>query len=154
MDGSENSILNPDPSAEGHLTIQPVQGALNSLKIIQKHGYEIHIISRIDFLPVVNRRVRCWLGHHGFETVVPQYRVHFCEKWHEKADICRQILPCYFVDDRLEVLQHLVDVVPNLFVFRPRLADQEERPLIHLITSGRVKRVDDWPSLVAAIPAA
>lgn len=51
-----------------------------------------------------------WLGGSD-------YRVRFCLKRPEKRDHCAVIGATHFVDDRLDVLEHLAGLVPRLYWF-------------------------------------
>lgn len=62
---------------------------------------------------------RLWLGQTGFyqRTGFPAGNIWFCERRADKAGICRNLSICHFVDDQLEVLNHLREIVPNLYHF-------------------------------------
>ena len=58
-------------------------------------------------------------------TGVPRDHVRFCRKRHEKADHAKEIGLTHFIDDRLDVLEHLRGLVPQLILFGER---QPETP--------------------------
>lgn len=69
--------------------------------------------------PRIQARTRQWLAHHRFHerTAVPADHLRFCRKRPEKAEHCAAIGATHFIDDRLDVLQHLRGIVPNLYWF-------------------------------------
>jgi hypothetical protein len=60
-----------------------------------------------------------WLRDRQFFAVtgVPESHVRFCRERPEKADHARQLGLTHFVDDRLDVLEHLRGVVSHLYLF-------------------------------------
>ncbi len=60
-----------------------------------------------------------WLEHHDFyaRTGIRQDRVRFCRKRHEKRDHALRLSLTHFIDDRVDVLQHLRGVVSRLVLF-------------------------------------
>lgn len=75
--------------------------------------------------PNVQFKTKEWLKHWSFfaETGLPRGNLRFCMRRPEKAGHCKQLKISHFVDDRLDVLEHLRGVVPNLYLFgeQPRL---------------------------------
>jgi hypothetical protein len=73
--------------------------------------------------------------------------VLFCRQRHEKAAICRELGLTHFIDDRLEVLSHLLGTVPHLYLFRSRAGDVDRfrRFLPH------VRMINQWSELVDAL---
>jgi hypothetical protein len=60
-----------------------------------------------------------WLRDRQFSQVtgVPESHVRFCRERPEKANHARELALTHFVDDRIDVLEHLRDLVPHLFLF-------------------------------------
>jgi hypothetical protein len=56
--------------------------------------------------------------------------VRFCLKRPEKAVHCRELQITHFIDDRTDVLEAMLGVVPNLYLFGP----QADRPpgMVHV----------------------
>ena len=73
----------------------------------------------------VQRKTRAWLRHWDFHaaTGLPPENVRFCLERAQKAAHCKQLKITYFIDDRLDVLEHLRGLVPHLYLFgeQPRL---------------------------------
>jgi hypothetical protein len=69
--------------------------------------------------PRIQQLTRRWLQRQSFyeRTGVRQDRVRFCLKRPEKRDHCAAISATHFVDDRLDVLDHLAGLVPRLYWF-------------------------------------
>jgi hypothetical protein len=87
-----------------------------------------------------------WLERHHFfgSTGIPSNRVLFCRERHEKATICRQLGLTHFIDDRLEVLSHLVGMVPHLYLLRSRASDVDRfRQFL-----PHVRPISRWSELV------
>lgn len=107
----------------------------------------LHLVSKCG--QKVQDKSMHWLRHHRFFelTGMPETSVHFCRERHEKAPICRDLGITHFVDDRLEVLGHLIDIVPNLFLFRPQ--EKEKQKFQHWWY--RVEEFDQWIQIEAAL---
>lgn len=84
-------------------------------------------------------KTRRWLDHHRFfeRTQIPADHIRFCLERPQKADLCREIGITHFLDDRLDVLQHLKDVVPNRYLFAP-----EER----VKRDASIVAISNWPA--------
>lgn len=69
--------------------------------------------------PNVQDKTKRWLKHWDFyrKTGLPQGNLRFCLQRNQKAGHCKQLKLNYFIDDRMDVLEHLVGIVPNLFLF-------------------------------------
>lgn len=104
---------------------------------------QVHLVSKCH--SIIQAKTRDWLKeHHFFEsTLVPAQNLHFCLKRHEKAPIAKKLRLTHFIDDRLEVLSHMVGLVPNLYLFRPRERDLRKFRAI----LGAVKVVQSWPEI-------
>jgi hypothetical protein len=83
------------------------------------HG-RVWIVSKAG--PRIQANTELWLAHHEFfsKTSIPSEHIRFVRKRTEKATVCEQLGVTHFVDDRIDVLQALVGVVPHLFLFGPQ----------------------------------
>ena len=63
-----------------------------------------------------------WFEHHQFfeRTGIERGNVRFCLKRPEKAVHCRELGITHFIDDRIDVLEAMFGVVPNLYLFGPQ----------------------------------
>lgn len=82
---------------------------------------------RVETVSVISKckddtELRLWLDIHGFydETGVNPANLSFCRRHEEKAAIARRLGMTDFVDNRIEVLAHMLPVVPRLYLFSER----------------------------------
>lgn len=99
-------------------------GAFSNIPILVKAFWgQVWLISKAGIN--VQRKTRLWLQHQRFyeRTGISRNCLRFCLKRHEKAHHCQAIQITHFIDDRIDVLSHLRNVVPNLYLFgeQPRL---------------------------------
>jgi len=105
-------------SAEDAMRTPPSPGAFEGVRtlvdlfegrawLVSKCGYE------------VQRKTKRWLRHWDFyeETGLAQGNLRFCLKRPDKAIHCKQLKLTHFIDDRLDVLEHLEGLVSNLYLF-------------------------------------
>lgn len=117
-------------------------GAVDSLaRLTERFGGRVWIVSKCG--PRIQARTEQWLDHvHFFErTGVDPSHLRFCRQRPEKADHCAELGVTHFVDDRADVLGHLVGVVEHLFLFGMR-SDHLPRFAV---------RVRDWSEAEAGI---
>jgi len=139
-DRTDTSFFGPN-----YLQSEAVAEALQSLRQLSQAGWEVHLVSKCG--DNVERKTREWLRHHDFYQltgVVPEH-VHFCRTRPEKEPICRRLGVEYFVDDRLDVLDHLVSV-PQLVLFQPNPADEARFQQGH-----RARLCQSWPEVLALL---
>ena len=88
-----------------------------------RFGAAIHLVSKCG--PGVEAKTRRWLAHHRFAEItgIPETRLHFCRERPDKAPICAKLGVTHFVDDRLDVLDHL-KTVGRRYLFQPRDKDR------------------------------
>lgn len=67
-------------------------------------------------------KTRAWLEHHKFfeRTGIPSANLRFCLERREKAVHCRDLCVTHFVDDRMDVLDHLRGIVGRRYLFGPQ----------------------------------
>jgi len=97
--------------------------------------------------PRIQQLTLSWLRRQSFyeQTGVQAGRVRFCLKRPEKREHCRAIGATHFIDDRLDVLQHLRGLVPHLYWFGHRAPGEE--------TPAWAQRTLDWQSVRRAVLA-
>ena len=137
------------PTSASYAGVVAVEGAFEAIAdlVRRRFGERVWLVSRCDepSEPVLLE----WLEQRGFfgVTGVARERVRFCRQRHEKAAICRQLRITHFVDDRLEVLGHLVGLVPHLYLLESRAADADRfRDVL-----PRVGRMPTWRDVVEAL---
>ena len=107
---------------------------------VGRFGKNIHLVSKAG--EDTQARTREWLAYHKFfeKTGIPESNLHFCLERHEKRPICEQLKVTHFIDDRMKVLSHLINLVPNLYLFNASTVEITQFKSI----LRKVKRVDNW----------
>jgi hypothetical protein len=133
--------------AHGYAGAPEIDGAIASIaELVQRRfGDRVWLVSRCD--EPRERVLMAWLTERGFfrATGVPRDHVRFCRQRDEKAIICRELGITHFVDDRLEVLGHLIGVVPHLYLLESRAGDAERFGQF----LPRVRRVTGWSQIAS-----
>ena len=104
--------------------------------------------------PKVQSRTRRWLRHHDFWRVTGVYETNlrFCLERKDKALHCKQNRISHFIDDRVDVHEHLAGVVERRYLFGPqRAGTRVPAGVIPVLTWADVAREF---GLVAEAPAA
>jgi len=130
-------------SDEAALSTPPTDGCLESLARLNR-AFEgrVWIVSKTG--PRVAARTQRWFAHHRFfeQTGIDSRHVRFCRERHQKRDHCFEHAVTHFVDDRMDVLRHLLGMVPALYLFGVAWADR-----VH----PGVQAVPTWRSAERAI---
>ncbi|MBI2474789.1 MAG: hypothetical protein HYV68_03735 [Candidatus Taylorbacteria bacterium] len=141
-DGSELSILNPEPTATGYLTTKPFRGARQALERLRPHFRRAICVSRVDIPETwVQNRIRLWYATKRFGKVLGPDDIYVCLKRADKAEICRKYGVTYFIDNSLEVLYYLIGIVPSLYCFKPELCGGIE---MSVAAHQTIKMVHSW----------
>lgn len=118
--------------------------ALNAFRVIKRlnTNNNVWLVSKCG--SSVQKKTRAWLEHHNFEgrTGVKVSNLRFCLERREKAPIARQLNLTTFIDDRLDVLEHLRGVVPKLIWFGEDSLDYD--PSNERLGGGWVTPARDW----------
>lgn len=94
------------------------EGAFDAIaELTRAFAGRVWLVSKCG--PPIQQLTRRWLLRRSFyeRTGVRQDRVRFCLRRPEKREHCAAIGATHFVDDRLDVLEHLVGLVPRLYWF-------------------------------------
>ncbi|MDH3741826.1 MAG: hypothetical protein OER56_09535 [Hyphomicrobiales bacterium] len=122
----------------------PSPGAFDGVRALvdASHG-QAWLISKAG--ANVQHKTKQWLREWDFfnETGMPRGNLRFCLRRHEKAHHCSQLKITHFIDDRLDVLEHLRGIVPNLYLF-----GEQKRPED---TPCWVTHVADWPFTTSVV---
>lgn len=105
-------------SDEAALSTPASEGAFDAIaELTRAFAGRVWLVSKCG--PRIQQLTRRWLQRQSFHerTGVGQDRVRFCLKRPEKREHCAAIGATHFVDDRLDVLEHLVGLVPQLYWF-------------------------------------
>lgn len=116
-DGSpDTSFLSATPEAA--LTTPAAAHAFSVIRELSaKLSGRVWLVSKAG--PRIQGLTLEWLRYSAFyeQTGVAPTHVRFCRKRPEKRNIAIELRLTHFVDDRLDVLQHLRGVVPHLYLF-------------------------------------
>jgi len=128
----------------GNFLLTPaVEGAFDSIARLHSiGGYRCIIVSKCG--PSFQSRTKQWLAHHDFYrlTGVAEEDVHFCVRRSEKAPICRALGVTHFIDDRLDVLDPMLEV-RYAYLFQPNAKDEGRWWKWHLHGSS-IHLCRDW----------
>lgn len=88
--------------------------------LVERFEGRVWIVSKCG--PRIQERTLQWFEHHRFfeRTGIARDRVRFCLKRPDKAIHCRELGISHFIDDRADVLQPMIGIVSNLFLFGPQ----------------------------------
>lgn len=105
------------------LRTPPAEGSFEAIAELAPGFEGVWLVSKCG--PSVQEKTLAWLAHHHFydRTGVPREHVRFCRKRPEKALHARELGLTHFIDDRLDVLEHLRPLVPHLYWF-----GEQDRP--------------------------
>ncbi len=90
--------------------------------LVERFGGQVWIVSKCG--ERIQDRTMRWFEHHRFfeRTGIDRERVRFCLKRPEKAIHCRELGITHFIDDRTDVLEPMIGIVQNLYLFGPQRA--------------------------------
>jgi hypothetical protein len=109
---------------EVYAAFPPSEGVFEALKTLNDFfNGEVYLLSKCT--PWAEEQILKWLASHDFyaKTGIKENNVYFVRQRHEKDGVCRKLGITHFIDDRLEVLSHMIESTPNLILFQP---DPEE----------------------------
>ena len=122
---------------ERALQTPPSPGAMEGVRgLVDAFAGQAWLISKAG--PNVQEKTKRWLRHWDFysETGLLRHHLRFCLERSQKAAHCKQLCITHFIDDRLDVLEHLRGLVPSLYLFG-------EQPRLGRVPDW-VTHVDDW----------
>jgi hypothetical protein len=132
---------------DGEMRSEPpeVPGAFAAIARLSERRFrqQIWLISRCT--SEMEQRLMGWLERRNFFSITGLDRQHvlFCREVRDKATVCRRLNVTHFIDDRLEVLVHLVGLVQHLYRFQSRAS--EGGPL--LVNVDNIHPVKKWSEL-------
>lgn len=107
--------------SENFLATPPVKCAFDTIRLLREKmfGDQIFLVSKCGVR--IQEKTREWLQRYNFfeATGVPFDNVHFCLTRPEKAPICEKLRVSAFIDDREDVLSHLISVEQRI-LFRTK----------------------------------
>jgi hypothetical protein len=107
-----------------YLRTSPVPDAFDILKILVRH-FEGRVFLTSKCESRVRPRINGWLHDRYFYEItgVAPGKLHFYEKDEERIDVCRDLELTHFVHNRIGALATLANLVPNLYLLQPRVAE-------------------------------
>lgn len=133
-------------SLERAMETPPAPGAFDGVRtLVEAFAGQAWLVSKAG--PNVQAKTRRWLRHWDFfaATGLAPKHLRFCLRREDKAGHAKQLKLTHFIDDRLDVLEHLRGIVPHLYLFG-------EQPRLKHIPDW-VTPVADWPHTVARVLA-
>jgi hypothetical protein len=103
-----------------YASFPPSEGVFDALKTLNEYFQdEVYLISKCS--EWAQEQILLWLKAHDFygKTGIKEQNVHFVRQRHEKDGVCQKLGITHFIDDRLEVLGHMIESTPNLILFQP-----------------------------------
>lgn len=92
-------------------TLIPEEDGLGVYKIVN----DVHFVSKCG--KVVESKTMEWLYLHKYYYLIDNQDIHFVRKRHLKAPMAQALEFEIFIDDRQDVLEHMVGIVPHLILF-------------------------------------
>jgi hypothetical protein len=96
----------------------PNEGAFDVIReLVAHHQGRVWLVSKCG--PRIQQLTRRWFRHWDFYAVtgLDESRVRFCLERRDKATQARELGLTHFIDDRLDVHEHLRGIVPALYLF-------------------------------------
>jgi hypothetical protein len=108
-------------SVEEAMQTPAMEGAFDSLTRFNRtlEG-RVWIVSKCG--PKLQLRTEQWLEFHRFFEItnIDPSHLRFCRERSEKASHCKRLAITHFIDDRADVLGHLIGLVSHLYLFGPQ----------------------------------
>jgi len=133
---------------ERYSTIPATEGVFDALKTLNDYFKgEVYLISKCS--EWAQEKILIWLKDNNFYvlTGISPENIYFVRERNEKDVVCRKLNITHFVDDRLEVLSHMIESTPNLFLFQP---NQKEIDDFKQFLS-KVVIVNNWSEVIVNI---
>ena len=136
-------------AGENYLKTPSIEDAIDSLKTLNKSMFAGNIFLVSKHGGDGPERILEWLDGQDFfkKTEIPKSNFHPCGKRNEKADIVKNLGITHFVDDRAEVLNYMIGVVPNLYLFQSLDENRED----HTEIDGDLVFVENWKELMSIL---
>lgn len=112
---------------ERYSTIPASEGVFDSLKKLNEYfNGEVYLISKCT--EWAEKKILAWLTDNKFykKTNIDPKNIYFVRERHEKDILCRKLGLTHFIDDRLEVLSHMIESTPNLILYQPDEKEVDE----------------------------
>ena len=138
-----------DFSGDNYLNTPTIEDSFEALATLNAGRFRdsVYLVSRY---PVEKgpTRVREWLKHQDFygKTSILEGNLLQLTERQEKTPICQRLGITHFVDDRVEVLRHMVGIVPNLYLFQGLDEDKKAADAF-----PQIQFFEGWASLLTEL---
>jgi len=112
----DTSFLKGDNDAA--LATPAMPNALETIsQLVSLFENNVWLVSKAS--PIIQEKTRMWLQYHHFFQItgMSECNIRFCLQRKDKAQICQELSITHFIDDRMAVLEHLRELVPNRYLF-------------------------------------
>jgi len=84
---------------------------------------QVFIVSRVNQEQYI--RAKAWIEEERLleQTGILPENIHWCAERSDKANICKTLGITYFIDDRPEVVSHMLGIVPKRILFQANEED-------------------------------
>ncbi len=130
---------------ERYSTIPPTENVFNALNKLNTYFHnDVHLISKCT--EWAEKKITEWLDYNDFytKTGIDRSHVHFVRERSDKNTLCNKLGITHFIDDRLEVLSHMIEPERTLILFQP---DKSEVDIFQKYLNG-VTVVDTWDDVL------
>lgn len=134
-----------DFGGPNYLETPEITDAIESISKLNKESRfagNIYLVSKVKHDEF---RIKSWLEKHDFftKTGIPEDHLFTCKERADKEAIVKRLGVTHFVDDRAEILETMVGLVPNLYQFQG--LDENHADYAHV--GDKLIKVHDWQDL-------
>lgn len=133
-------------AGDRYLETPAIEGAIDAIAELNagKFAGSVYLVSRHG--PDGPARILEWLHKRDFfkKTGLTEKQYYPCLERHEKSAIVQKLGVTHFVDDRAEVLSHMIGSVPNLYLFQS--LDESREDFADILPKMRF--VQTWEELI------
>jgi len=132
-------------SDEGALRTPAIPGALETIaRLVERYEGRVWLVSKCG--ERIEKRSRAWLRHNDVfaRTGLAPDHLRFCRRRPDKRIHARQLRLTAFLDDRVDVLEHLRGDVEELFLFGHQRSPADDGWYEHLV---------DWDAVAGRLLA-
>ena len=138
-----------DFGGNNYLQTPEMKDAISSIKKLNESKFKGNIFVVSKHGKDGPGRILEWLHSKNFfaNTGIPENHFFPCAERHEKEGIVRKLGITHFVDDRAEVLEPMVNVVPNLYLFQNLHENKEDFAHVH----DKMTFIQSWKDLLSLL---
>jgi hypothetical protein len=127
----------------GFLLTPELPAAIDSIAKLAPLFDAVYLVSKCG--EKVQHKSKTWLYWNKFSerTGIPEENFRFCLTRPEKAPICKELGITHFIDDKLDVLDHMHGIVDHRYLFRGKPRDVQKIRYKQGVTA-----VDSWDAIL------